>query len=149
MVGLRRKAISRQSFGSNYLFMKRTQTPCKVLRKSRSSPFNLIGFEWMRFEADVVQFDTATFRPLPSQRCIESRAEPHLENAQFELQILVFDHHRSNPRMDEDVLGLGERAVNAVVRDAPLDHFEGGRSVFRRRQAAVPCAARWFHNVFL
>ena len=39
----------------------------------------------MRFEADVVQCDTATFRPLPSQRSIESRAEAHLENATLEL----------------------------------------------------------------
>ena len=44
------------------------------------------------------------------------------------------------------MLGLGQRAVNAVVSDAPLDHFQCGRSVFCRRQAAVPCAARWLHN---
>ena len=32
--------------------------------------------------------------------------------------------------MDEHMLGLGQRAVNAVVGDAPLDHFQVGDPSF-------------------
>ena len=150
MQDLRRKPISLEPVRTSCLFMERTQAPCKVIRTPGFSPsVNLMWFEWMRFDADVIKCDPSMFRPLPSERCIKSRAEPHLEDAHTLSFFLVFRPPPFQSAVDEDVLGLGQRAVNTVVRDAPLDHFQGGRSVFCRRQAAVPCAARWFHNVLL
>ena len=98
MQDLRRKPISLEPVRTSCLFMERTQAPCKVIRKPGCSPSVNLMVQWMRFDADVIKCDPSTFRPLPSERCIESRAEPTSRTRIRSVVSSFSDHHRSNLR---------------------------------------------------